>query len=94
MSIESFRHKGLRRILEADDARGVPAVQAPKIRRILFALQEAAEVSDMGHYPGWRLHPLKGDLHGRWSVTVTGNWRIVFRFENGKAFDVDFIDYH
>ena len=48
----------------------------------------------MGRYPGWRLHPLKGDRHGRWSVTVTGNWRIVFRFENGKAFDVDFIDDH
>ena len=94
MSIESFRHKALRRILEDDDARGVPAMHAQKIRRILFALQEAAEVSDMGRYPGWRLHPLKGDRHGRWSVTVTGNWRIVFRFENGKAFDVDFIDDH
>lgn len=69
-------------------------MQAPKIRRILFALQEAGEVADMGRYPDWRLHPLEGDLHGLWSVTVTGNWRIVFRFENGKAFDVDLIDYH
>jgi proteic killer suppression protein len=48
----------------------------------------------MARYPGWRLHPLKGDLDGLWSVTVTGNWRIVFRFDNGRAFDVDLVDYH
>jgi toxin HigB-1 len=94
MSIESFRHKGLRRVFEDDDARGVSATHASKIRRILLALQEATEVPDMGRYPGWRLHPLKGDLHGSWSVTVTGNWRIVFRFSDGKAFDVDLMDYH
>lgn len=48
----------------------------------------------MARYPGWRLHPLKGDLRGFWSVTVTGNWRIIFRFANGRAFDVNQIDYH
>jgi proteic killer suppression protein len=94
MSIASFRHKGMRRVFEDDDARGVPTMHASKIRRILLALREATEVSDMGLYPDWRLHPLKGDLHGSWSVTVTGNWRIVFRFNDGKAFDVDLIDYH
>lgn len=94
MSIESFRHKGLRRLIEDDDARGVPGAHANKIRRLLFALQEAIEVSEMARYPGWRLHPLQGDLDGLWSATGTGNWRIVFRFDNGRAFDVDLIDYH
>jgi toxin HigB-1 len=45
-------------------------------------------------FPGWRLHPLKGDLKGFWSVTITGNWRVVFRFEKGDALDVDLTDYH
>ena len=48
----------------------------------------------MGLFPGWRLHPLKGDLKGLWSVTITGNWRVIFRFEDGDAFDVDLVDYH
>ncbi|MGH6899294.1 MAG: type II toxin-antitoxin system RelE/ParE family toxin [Geminicoccaceae bacterium] len=94
MSIESSRHKGLRRLIEDDDARGVPGAHANKIRRLLFALQEATEVSDMARYPGWRLHPLKGDLDGLWSVTVTANWRIVFRCDAGRTFDVDLIDDH
>ena len=94
MSIERFRHKALRRFYMHDDPRGLPAAQIEKIRDILTALQEAAELSDVGLFPGWRLHRLKGDQGGFWSVTVTGNWRIVFRFEDGKAFDIDFIDYH
>ena len=54
----------------------------------------AEEPSDVGLFPGWRLHPLKGDLKGLWSVTITGNWRIVFSFRKGDAFDVDLTDYH
>jgi proteic killer suppression protein len=53
-----------------------------------------ARPRDMALYPGWRLHPLTGDLAGFWSVTVTANRRIIFRFEQGRAFDVDLIDYH
>lgn len=77
MSIEGFRHKGLRRLVEDDDARGVPGDLVAKIKRVLFALQEAQEVSEMARYPGWRLHRLKGDLRGFWSVTITGDWRII-----------------
>ncbi len=94
MSIESFRHNGLKRFYFADDPRGLPSAQIEKIRNILTALQEAGKASEVGLFPGWRLHPLKGDLRGYWSVTVTGNRRIIFRFENGRAFDVDLIDYH
>ena len=66
---------------------------ADKIGRILARLEEASEVVNM-NLPGFRLHPLKGDLAGFWSVTVSGNWRVIFRFEGGHASDVDLIDYH
>lgn len=91
--IENFKHKGLALFFEADDRRKIPASQGDKIARILARLNEAVTVQNMG-LPGYRLHRLKGDLSGFWSVTVSGNWRIVFRFENGSAYDVDFVDYH
>ena len=91
--IENFRHKGLKKIFENDDLRKVPAAQADKIARALARLNEAMTVQDMG-LPGYRLHPLKGNLAGFWSVTLSGNWRIIFRFEHGMAYDVDLIDYH
>jgi proteic killer suppression protein len=91
--IENFRHKGLARFFEGDDRRKLPVSQIDKIARILARLNEARVVQDMG-LPGYRLHPLKGELDRFWSVTVSGNWRIIFRFENGRAYDVDLIDYH
>jgi toxin HigB-1 len=91
--IKNFRHKELERLFKEDDRRKVPASQAYKTARILARLSEAVTVQDMA-LPGYRLHPLKGDLAGFWSVTVSGNWRIIFRFENGSAYDVDLIDYH
>ena len=92
--IRTFRHKGLRRLFEADDARGVPAQSAAKLRRMLAQLHVSESPDDMAEMPGWRLHPLKGDRSGQWSVTVTGNLRIVFRFEDKNTEDVDLIDYH
>jgi toxin HigB-1 len=94
MPIRSIRHKALSRFFEKDDARGVPAELTAKIRRLLTALDTAASIEEMSLFPGWRLHPLKGDLSGFWSVTITGNWRLIFRFEDGDAFDVDLVDYH
>jgi proteic killer suppression protein len=66
---------------------------ADKIERVLARLDQATAPNDMG-LPGYRLHPLKGRMAGYWSVTVSGNWRIAFRFEGGHAIDVDLIDYH
>lgn len=91
--IARFRHKGLRRLYERDDRRGLPADHADKIARILARLDAATAPGQMD-LPGLRLHPLKGDLAGYWSVSVSGNWRIVFRFEGADACDVDLIDYH
>ncbi len=91
--IRRFRHRGLRRLFEEDDRRGLNAQHVEKIRRVLARLARAAEPADMD-LPGWRLHPLKGALAGFWSVTINANWRIVFRFENGDVTDVDYVDYH
>ena len=94
MSIRSIRHRGLRRLYEDGDRRDLPAAQVEKISDILLAIDEAAHAKEVGLFAGWRLHPLKGELKGFWSVTVSGNWRVIFRFEEGDAFDLDFVDYH
>lgn len=91
--IGSFRHKGLKRLHEDDDARGVSAGHAEKLRRILARLDIATVPQDLD-LPGYRLHPLKGDLKGLWAVTVQANWRVVFRLVEGHVFDVDYVDYH
>ena len=88
-----IRHKGLRALHERDDSARVPAGLVSRLRRILFRLQEAAHPGS-ADAPGFRLHPLKGGRAGQWSVRVSGNWRVVFRFEDGEAVDVDLTDYH
>lgn len=91
--IRSIRHKGLRRLYEDDDPRGVISEHAEKLRDILARLDAASTASDMD-LPGFRLHPLRGGLKGFWAVTVRANWRIIFRFAQGDVLDVDYIDYH
>jgi proteic killer suppression protein len=91
--IRTFRHRGLRRLFEDDDPSKVRADQLRRIADILAHLDLALKPSDFD-LPGYRLHPLRGDRKGHWSVTISGNWRIVFRFEDGDAFDVDLVDYH
>jgi len=91
--IRRFRHRGLKRLYEDDDGRGLRADQVGRIKRVLARLDRAS-VPDHMNLPGWRLHPLKGAFAGFWSVTVTANWRIVWRFEGGDATDVDYLDYH
>jgi proteic killer suppression protein len=91
--IESIRHKGLRRFYEDDDRKLLPPEMVSRIREILSALDQAKAVDDMNH-PSLKLHPLKGDRRGFWSVTVRANWRIIFRFVDGKALDIDLVDYH
>jgi proteic killer suppression protein len=91
--IQSFRHKGLKRLYEHDDRRRLPPEDVDKIRRILARLDTAREPEDMDA-PGFRLHRLTGGLKGFWAVTVRANWRVIFRFEGGHALDVDYLDYH
>ena len=91
--VRSIRHKGLKRLYEEDDPRGVVAEHAARLRDILARLDAADPVTDMD-LPGFRLHPLKGALRGFWAVTVRANWRVIFRFADGDALDVDYADYH
>ena len=91
--VRSIRHKGLKRLHQDDDSRGVTSQDAPKLRDVLARLDAAHTIADMD-LPGFRLHPLKGELKGFWAVTVRANWRVIFRFEEGDALDVDYIDYH
>jgi len=91
--IRGFAHKGLRQLFEDDNAKGVSAEHVRKIAQILAVLH-AAETIEALRLPTFRLHELKGDLRGHWAVAVRANWRIIFRFEDGDAFDVDLVDYH
>lgn len=91
--IVRIRHKGLRLLYEDGDRRRVPPNQVDKLRRIVARLDVAMGPASMD-LPGFRLHPLKGDRTGYWSVRVSHNWRVVFRFEGGHATDVDLVDYH
>ena len=91
--ILSFKHRGLRRLYEDDDRRGLNAEHVAKITTILARLDVAMQPEDMD-VVGLRFHALKGDLAGFWSVTVRANWRIIFRFEGVNATDVDYLDYH
>jgi len=91
--IRSIRHKGLKRLYEDDDPRGVNREHVVKLRDILARLDAAGSVNDM-NVPGLGLHPLKGDLKGFWAVTVRANWRVIFRFADHDSFDVDYVDYH
>src|ERR1017187_6616974 len=96
MQLVRFRHKGLRQLHEDGNAKGVPAAMADKLRKLLFALETAETLEQLSRFPGWKLHPLKGDLKGLWSLTITGNWRLIFRYDEqtNTASDIDLIDYH
>lgn len=91
--LASIRHKGLKLLWTRNDASKLPAEQVKRIKNILTMLHGAENVEDL-NYPGARLHSLKGDLQSFWSITVTGNFRIIFQFENGNAHLVDYLDYH
>jgi toxin HigB-1 len=91
--IGSFKHKGLRQLFDSDNPRGVNPEHIRKIKQILAVMHAAEKIADLD-LATFRLHPLKGDLAGFWSITVRANWRIIFKFESGHAFDVDLIDYH
>ena len=94
MRIVSFRHEDLERLWLRDEARGVARQHKAKLRAMLTAIEEAENVAELGTVPGWRLHPLKGDRKGIWSLTVTSNYRLTFRLKGTVVSEVDFEDYH
>ena len=93
LCLMEFRHKGLRRFWESGDTRGISGDLAARLNRRLDDLDAATKPDDL-YIPGYRLHPLTGERSGSWSIRVSGNWRLVFRFHDGEAVDVDLVDYH
>jgi proteic killer suppression protein len=95
--ITYFRHKGLKQFQEDGSTKGVPSEMADQPRKLLFTLETAETIEQVGRFPGWKkLHPLKGDRKGSWSLTVTGNWRLIFdcHEQSNTATSIDLIDYH
>ena len=88
-----FAHRGSRALFERDRARGLPPNLVPRIRRIPADLEVAERPGDLD-LRGYRLHPLRGDRAGQWSIRVSANRRIVFRFDGAEAVDVELTDYH
>jgi proteic killer suppression protein len=91
--IKSIRHKGLKRFFETGSTSGIQARHVSRLRLQLTALDTAQAIEDMD-IPGYRLHPLKGKLKDRFSISVSGNWRLTFEFRDGDAYLVDYEDYH
>ncbi len=91
--INSFRHKGLEAFFKTGSKAGIQPHHAGKLRIMLTLLDSAKRPEDM-NAPGWKLHPLTGELGGYWAVTVNGNWRLIFAFEGDNAELVDYLDYH
>lgn len=93
--IKSFRHKGLKLLWESNAGNKLPPDQLAKIKQILILIDNASMVpQDFGFFKSLKIHPLKGELKNFWSLTVKGNWRIIFQFEEENAFGVDYLDYH
>jgi len=92
-TIQSFRHKGLRKFFESGSAAGIQPHHSKRLRMLLVALDTALSIEDTD-VPGFRLHSLKGSERGRWSVWITGNWRVTFTCKDGHAYVLDYEDYH
>ena len=96
MKIRNVVHRGLRRLIEDDNAAGVQPAAAPRLRRIVSFLQDMEREDELWTVPGWRAHLLVGDRKGMWSLSVTKNWRITFRIDpvENEIVDLDYEDYH
>ncbi|AXA58489.1 type II toxin-antitoxin system RelE/ParE family toxin [Pseudomonas thivervalensis] len=91
--IKSFQHQGLRLFYETGSTRGIRTDHGKRLARMLQFMERAQVANDLD-IPGWRLHPLKGELDGYWSLGVSGNWRVIFRFIGSDIELVDYLDYH
>ena len=94
MDIRSVEHRGLKRLIEDDDSRELRRDLVARIRRVLTALVLAPDVKNILGPPGWRIHQLTGDRYGTWGISVSGNWRITFKLEDGAIAHFNLEDYH
>lgn len=94
MRIRTVRHKGLKRLIEGDDSRGIRPDFVNRIRNIVAVLVSAQDMNGVKGPPGWRVHRLTGDRTGTWSISASGNWRVTFNVERGEICNLDLEDYH
>ena len=94
MIIHSIKHRGLRRLIEGNETRGIRPDLVDRVRKILAVLIVAENMNHVQGLPGWRIHQLSGDRRGTWSISVSGNWRITFDVENSEIHNLDLEDYH
>ena len=94
MNISSVRHRGLRRLIEDNDSRGLRPDLVERIRKIVAVLLLARDMSEVQGPPGWHVHQLTGDRAGTWSISVSGNWRMTFEVVNHAIEHLDLEDYH
>lgn len=94
MRLRAVRHKGLKRLVEANDGKGIRPDLMNRVRNILAVLISAQDMSGVQGPPGWRIHQLVGDRAGTWSISASGNWRITFEIEAGEVVNLDLEDYH
>lgn len=94
MIIRSVRHRGLARFIEDDNSRELRPDLVKRLRAILTGLIAAADIDEVSGPPGWRIHQLRGDRAGTWSISVSGNWRLTFDVRQGEIYDLDLEDYH
>ena len=94
MKIRSIQHRGLLRLIEDDDSRELRPDLVKRLRNVLAALITAADMGGVVGPPGWRVHQLRGDRAGMWSISVNGNWRLTFDLEDGEICNLNLEDYH
>ena len=94
MVIRSVRHRGLLRLIEDDDSRELRGDLVRRVRNVLAALIAAPDMGGVAGPPGWRVHQLRGDRAGTWSISISGNWRLTFDLRQDEIFDLDLEDYH
>ena len=94
MDIRSVKHRGLRRLIEDNDSRGIRPDLLNRVRNILTVLILASDMDDVSGPPGWRIHQLSGNRRGTWSISVSSNWRITFELEDDEILNLDLEDYH
>jgi len=91
--IKTIKHKGLQKFFEKGEPSKINQNHRKRLKLLLTLLQSAKKIEDL-NFPGSNLHKLSGNYKGFWSITISGNWRIIFKFEEGNIYDVDYLDYH
>lgn len=93
MAISSFKHSELKKLANGKNAK-INSEHLKKLKTLLSIFNHLKSVNDLFNSNSFKPHPLDGKLKGHWSIQISGNWRVTFKFEDGNVKDIDYIDYH